>query len=56
LSAIPKPDADIDDVVSVTRVRAGIPASTLYVTDSFTMGLGSSGIHTITARTISGIV
>jgi hypothetical protein len=53
LSSIVKPDSDIDDVIEVTRVRAGIPSGTKYVIDSFTLGLGVSGVLQSTCRAIS---
>jgi Domain of unknown function (DUF5047) len=52
ITAIPKPDTDVDDVVSASRIRAGIAPNSLYVVDSFIIGLGSSGLLTATVRAV----
>ena len=46
------PDVAVDKVFGATRVRAGIPAHTLYVVDSFQLGLGTSGTLASTARLV----
>jgi Domain of unknown function (DUF5047) len=43
LNAIPKPDHEVDDVVEVTRARAGITLA-YYVFDSFELGFGSEDL------------
>jgi hypothetical protein len=55
LTAIVKPDGDVDDVISVTRVRAGIASNTLYVIDAITTGFGASGTQQITCRALAPI-
>lgn len=50
--AIPKPDTDIDDVISVTDPRAGVSAAAIVI-DSFTMGFGNAGVTDMIGRTVS---
>lgn len=56
LDVIPKPDHDVDDVIEVTRVRAGIPSGSRYVLDSGTLGFGSAGTLALAVRAIGGIL
>jgi Fe-S cluster assembly iron-binding protein IscA len=43
LTALVKPDHDIDDVVEATRVRAGIAPGSLFVLDNFSITFGTAG-------------
>jgi hypothetical protein len=54
LKTVPKPDHDIDDVITVTLNRAGI-VDELYVLDGFTLGFGSGGLLDITGRQITPV-
>lgn len=56
LTSIPKPDHDCDDVIGVARVRAGVPAGTLYVLDSGTLGFGNQGLLDTQGRAIADMV
>jgi hypothetical protein len=54
IKAIPRPDTDVDDVVSVVRVRSGIPNLALYVVDAYTLNYGKDALLEITqARAVS---
>lgn len=47
----PKPDHDVDDVVKVTRVRAGVAGR--YVIDSLIFGFGNTGVLSMTGRRVA---
>jgi hypothetical protein len=51
IQAMPKPDTQPDDVVSVTRARSGLTAVN-YVIDSFTLGFGNAGVLDFVARQV----
>jgi hypothetical protein len=53
IQAIPKVDHEPDDVVEITRARAGL-TSELYVIDSFQLGFGTAGVLDFTARQVIG--
>jgi hypothetical protein len=55
-TVVPKPDHDVDDVLAAARVRAGIPANTGYVVDSFTLGFGSGQLMALKTRAIASIL
>lgn len=52
LTAFPKPDHDVDDVISVTHTPTGIAAG-LYVMDGYTKGYGSGGKLVAGCRSIA---
>jgi hypothetical protein len=54
LTGIPRPDADVDDVVEITRIRAGLTL-THYVVDSYTLGFGTAGLLEFIGRNIDFI-
>lgn len=54
-TVIPDPQRDVDDVISGTRVRAGIASGTKYVVDSISLGFDPGTLMTMTTRAIAGI-
>lgn len=56
IDIIPDPSRDVDDVISVTRARAGISPGTKYVVDVVTMGFDHSTLMNLQARAVAGIV
>jgi enamine deaminase RidA (YjgF/YER057c/UK114 family) len=52
VSAVAKPDHDVDDVIVVTRARSGLNAAK-YVIDSFLFSFGAAGGLAITARSVT---
>lgn len=53
ITSVVVPDVDIDNVAEATRVRAGVAAQTRYVVDSFSIGLGTSGVLAANARLVA---
>ena len=51
LTAIPKPDHQVDDVIEVTRLRTGLAGST-YVVDGFSMNMEPAGALALTCRSV----
>lgn len=54
IKAAPKPDHDIDDVISLTDPVVGVTLAR-YVVDGFTMGFGAQGVIDMIGRTIAGV-
>lgn len=52
ITSIVIPDADVDRVLMASRARAGVAVGSMFVVDSFVLGLGVSGTLASTCRTV----
>ena len=52
LTAVPKPDHDIDDVIEITRGRSGLTQNR-YVIDAYTLSFGASATMSLRTRRVA---